>query len=558
MLLETYLKTSKCLSFSQKIKFLTITFLNWFVQILELIGIAAFLPVLTIFLNSKSELLIDLERFIPDNIQESLNINFFLLIILIIFLTKNIIFLSSNYLSLNFEKKIILELSRNIIFYYSFYPSQKFFSFTQGEVMRNTITEIKNFYKLCTAFFSIFVDVLFILSVIFFLILYKNFNELIIIIINIFLVFLFSKFTRKKINSYGVLQSNFSRILIEKLVSIFNLFKELKLYKKSKKYNNDFLNILSQIKDIDIFKNILNILPKILFELLFIFFIVLFIYLNYDKGSNVELFEKLFILTISIFRLLPSFLRIQNNINSIYLNKRPLENIYYELINSKNKKFDEKNSSNEEIKNLELKKINFGYKNKKIIKNFSFKATRGDKISIRGRSGSGKTTLVNILSGLIKPKSGKIFVNNREISSKENFNKFTNIGFLSQDLFLEDATIKDNITLNEKKIDKKKYKKAILFSEIDKFINKLKDKDNTKLISNGETISGGQRQRIVLARTFYHAKDILILDECTSNLDNKTENKILNNLNIFCKDKIVFFISHRNIGKKIFNKYINF
>ena len=106
--------------------------------------------------------------------------------------------------------------------------------------MRNTITEIKNFYKLSTAFFDIFLDITFILSITLFLTFYKNFNELVIIFFNIFLIFLFSKFTRKKINKYGDQQSNFSKILSEKIIVFFNLFKELKLYKKSKNITQIF------------------------------------------------------------------------------------------------------------------------------------------------------------------------------------------------------------------------------------------------------------------------------------------------------------------------------
>ena len=90
---------------------------------------------------------------------------------MLIFLLKNVLFIISNYLSLNFEKNY-LELSKNILFYYSYYSPQKFFNFSQGEIMRNTITEIKNFYKLSTAF-DIFLDITFILSITLFLTFYK-------------------------------------------------------------------------------------------------------------------------------------------------------------------------------------------------------------------------------------------------------------------------------------------------------------------------------------------------------------------------------------------------
>ena len=128
---------------------------------------------------------------------------------------------------------------------------------------------------------------------------------------------------------------------------------------------------------------------------------------------------------------------------------------------------------------------------------------------------------------------------------------------MSQDLFLDNTSIKENIVLNEIKIDYKKYKKALEFSQSEEFINKLKNKDETKIMNNGANISGGQRQRLVLARSFYHAKDLLILDECTSSLDRNTERKILKNLKKYCRNMIVIFITHKKFDEKIFNKKIN-
>ena len=92
MLIQTYIKASNCLSFRQKVRFSIITFLNWFVQILEIIGIAVFLPVLAFVLGTNSNTVNDITKFIPENYQEILNINFFLILIVIIFLLKNMIF----------------------------------------------------------------------------------------------------------------------------------------------------------------------------------------------------------------------------------------------------------------------------------------------------------------------------------------------------------------------------------------------------------------------------------------------------------------------------------
>ena len=191
------------------------------------------------------------------------------------------------------------------------------------------------------------------------------------------------------------------------------------------------------------------------------------------------------------------------------------------------------------------------------LKRLNIKFEKGQVYGICGPSGSGKTTLINLILGFLKPKTGKIEFNDKNIF--DNLREWRdNVGFVPQDIFLCDGTIKDNILLHlpENKINKKDLDDSIRNANLDEFIKSLENGLDTNIGEFGDKISGGQRQRIGIARSILNKPKILILDEFTSSLDSNAENKILNEISFLKKDKIIIIISHKlttlNLCDKIF------
>ena len=169
-----------------------------------------------------------------------------------------------------------------------------------------------------------------------------------------------------------------------------------------------------------------------------------------------------------------------------------------------------------------------------------------------GPSGCGKSTLQSIIMGLIRPKHGNIFFENKNILI-DYTNWIKKISYVSQKVFLFNDTIEKNICLNfdESEIDKKRLELAIDAAELKEKISSLDNKLKETVGSDGSKLSGGEKQRIALARAIYKNSEIIFLDEFTSNLDSITESKIINNIKTLLPDITLIMITHRiDIAKK--------
>ena len=170
----------------------------------------------------------------------------------------------------------------------------------------------------------------------------------------------------------------------------------------------------------------------------------------------------------------------------------------------------------------------------------------GQTVGIIGPSGSGKTTLINIILGLIEPDSGETKLDN--LSIYENLSEWRkSVGYVPQDTYLLDSSIKNNIAfgLEDNEINMVRINEAILISQTKILIDSLPQGIETVVGDRGVKLSGGQRQRIGIARALYNNPSFLILDEATSNLDIKNENKIIEEINMSQKNRTVVIVSHR-------------
>ncbi len=219
------------------------------------------------------------------------------------------------------------------------------------------------------------------------------------------------------------------------------------------------------------------------------------------------------------------------------------------IVNLKNTKATIKNGSNKLVNfndKIQISNLNFEYvQNFPVLNDISLDIKKGETSAIVGSTGSGKSTLIKLLLRLYDPTSGEIIFDNDDIKDLEIDSLRNKIGLVSQDIFLFEGTVFENIAYGNLNASDEEVWEAARLSESDKFINLLPNKEETIVGERGQKLSGGQRQRISIARAILKNPEILILDEATSAVDNETEAAIQRSINTLKKGRTVIAIAHR-------------
>lgn len=211
------------------------------------------------------------------------------------------------------------------------------------------------------------------------------------------------------------------------------------------------------------------------------------------------------------------------------------------------------------ISTIRFNEVSFKYETSDewIIQNMNFELKTGDRVLLRGLNGSGKTTLIKLITGLYKPLHGQILINEQDYSFLDINSIRNRIGIVSQSVFLFKGTVADNILYGQKDktiediiITAQKYN---LMGHLEKFQKGL----NTEISQNGFGVSGGQTQVIAFLRAVLAKRDIIILDEATSNLDIDTKDQIAGILNAEQLCNILIMISHQTDQYEFINKVID-
>ena len=229
-----------------------------------------------------------------------------------------------------------------------------------------------------------------------------------------------------------------------------------------------------------------------------------------------------------------------------------------EFLKTKNDIISEQNIEKKIIGQVEFKKVSFTYQDTgiKALRNVTFNVNPGESIAIIGTTGSGKSTIANLIGRMFDPTSGSILVDGINLKHFNPTRFRDQIGCVPQDVFLFSDTISNNVAFGLDSLDEHKtieaLKQADLYENVMEFPKQL----NTILGERGITLSGGQKQRLSIARALAKKPQLLILDDCLSAVDTKTENNILNSLKQIMQDKTSIVISHRVSSAKLADKII--
>ncbi len=537
------------------IQFLLYSFFFALIEILSISSTALFIQIVS---NSNGISFLKSNLFITTHLpwiikylKNSTFIYFFIILISIRYITSIIYFNWIYFIIFNTQTRL------NSIF------SDLIFKQNYIELKAEEFQSTKNvFYKELDYYITYFIQPLLLLlpdlfQIIFLvslLLIFLPSYSIIIILCMFFLVYLINKLVKKKVVAIShklaihqrsrthIIENFYSNILFWKIKNLYEKLKSSFDQENTVLANNSAsLNFLQQI-------------PRTTFELfIFLIFSILAL-LNIDNTS--QIFTSYIIMSLAALKLLPSAVKVSSFIQSA-LSSASITNSLNEILN--NKSLKNKINSKIIIKNFEnkyeFKNVSFRYKDRVILNECNFIFKKNEIISISGSSGAGKSTFLEIFLRLIDATSGKIFLDDQDITNTPiDFSRL--IGIVPQSVEFINGTLRENLLLGiNVHVSDEEIFKILSKCNLIELINKMPQSLETIIDNHSNFFSGGEKQRIAIARSLLDVDvKILIFDEITSALDKSNSIKLLENIMLFKHQYSIIFITHDDLIKNYCEK----
>ena len=535
-----------------KLLFHYVVFIQLGGSILEAFGVALIIPILGSILGQGGS-----NFFFLSDINETLNFSskgnlliFLVAVMLIFFIFKNAALALIYKKVTNFAFSIQFKIKSKVYSHFIKQQYQKFSEVGSSNLISTISVDLNIFTQNFIISLLLFISEFFVLLMIsILLLLVEPAGFLLIIFCALIFILLFFKFFKNRLKEFGD-EKEKNEIVLQKIINdSLNSFQITKIHNKEDFFINKF-NIFNHKTSFLYGKFVfLQTIPRLFLELLIIILIsiLIFVMIKFDYSFN-EIFIKIAIFSAAAFRVMPSINRLTYTYQSIIFSSATLKKISLindEILSTKNNNIAKKEKSKIKVNfkdSLRMENISFNYGTNKILENINLKIKKGEAIGIYGASGGGKTTLINLISGLLQPSNGKIFLDNIELKiHNAQWQKI--VGYVPQAINLLNDTIINNITFCDDHVDHELLKKISIESEISELII---NEGNKEVGEKGLKMSGGQLQRLSIARALYKKPEILIFDEATNALDEETEKKLLETIYSF-KGKITLIIISHNL-----------
>ena len=382
------------------------------------------------------------------------------------------------------------------------------------------------------------------------LVLYSPYLALVAIAIFAPIVLLFYAAVRRRLREVGSRENEVQRAKNRIVAETFRGYVDVKIGGAMPYMLRSFDEMMTEIVDLRNRHASIAMLPPAFIEIGVVVGLVAMAICGRSSDADTQLMFGIFV--VAALRLLPVVRNIMSAWSTLRFNNYSVDTL---------KDIDLKDCSEEILstterielkKSIELDDVSFRFDDAEsdTLSHFSLTINCGERVGIRGASGVGKTTLFNIILGLYRPTAGRIAIDGEELTNKNIAMWQNSIGYVSQSVFITDATIAENIAfgVDAKEIDYDLVNRVIELSDLKPFVDSLTNGVNSRIGELGTRLSGGQRQRMGIARALYKRCNVLLFDEATSSLDSHTENNINNaiyRLSTEQKGLTIIVIAHR-------------
>jgi len=552
MLLNTITKT---LNIVGKKKCFNILILSLILTIFEIFGVALILPLIDILLTDNDDFIYKYSFLNLDKISKTNLIKYSLIFFIMFFLLKTFlsIFVNRIFVNLVYNLRTLIQktLLTNFVYQeYNFHLKKN-----SSELINIISNEVNNFCgSNLLPLMSLVSEGLIVVGLLTLMLWYEPIGFMYAIVTLLIPAMIFYRISKKKQKALGIFRNFYDVLSLKHLQQVIFGIREVKISTTEdifiREYSDNINNSANSIAS----SLLWTALTKIFLEFLIIVSITtLIVFLVYSGKGKIDIISLLGLFGLSVFRLLPGLNRVITSLQQVSFTEKATDIVHTNINKLSDLKKFKKNQITLE-KNISLKNIYFKYSESGsyVLENVNLEINKGELIAILGPSGSGKSTLLDLISGLLNSSKGEILFDG--IKKNQDQNIF--LGYVSQNIFLIDDTIENNIAfgVNKETIDRNLLNLAIKNSQLEEFIKTLPDGLNTIVGERGTKISGGQKQRIGIARALYGGSNLLIFDEATNALDVKTDDefqKIIRNMKGY---KTVLFITHKKISLRHFDK----
>ena len=543
------------------IKYLILLLLGMFIAAaIEIVGLGS-VPIFIMIIIDIDVLSNKFPTFFANDYIKSLSQDYITIfggiILILIFLLKNV-YLS---LFLFFQGKVIkilkIDVTNKLFKIYINAPYSFHIINNPSVLIRNITQSVSGAINTILSTLTVTREILILIVVFILLFLNEPMVSISVFSILILITGLFMFFTRQTLISRGEQLQFLFEDQMKTINHTLGSIRETKILNRENYLTNLFMHQVDKIEKHSFFSYFLSQTPRLFLEFIAVFTValttIIFVLINL---SNEQILPTISLLAVCAIRLIPAFNSIISSISTRRFSKASLKIVSGEMINVpiedkfKNKNLiEEKNYKKYLFKDqIKFENVFFSHENSnaKILQNISLEIRRGQKVGIIGKSGAGKSTLIDLILGLIKPIEGKILIDDSNLEyNLRDWQK--QIGYVPQDIYLLDDTIKNNIAfgLNTNDINQERILKSIELSRLKDYVGSLEKKENTVVGNRGIKVSGGQKQRIGIARALYNNPGILILDEATSSLDAINERKIMEEIYNTAKNTTLIIVTHR-------------
>lgn len=385
---------------------------------------------------------------------------------------------------------------------------------------------------------------------------------MVIISLVVMLVVSYDSVFRVKIKQYGGSANTAATQVVQSLAEGVKGLKEIRISQNEDFFYKRVKLSVERYGKYYALTSVIGAIPKYLIEFVMVVFIISTVVITsyFSTGSEQNLLSTLTLFGVASIRLIPTINVISTAMVQWRFNRDGVSRLYKDIcfLESEESKVNGvKLASNNSpsprpvrpFHSIKLSNIVYRYPGSKhyAINEINIEVRCGESIGLVGESGSGKSTLLDVFLGLLVPVKGTIDYNEKPLDDHLMNEWRSHVAFLPQEVFLTDDSLKRNIALGleDKDICEKRILEVLKQVKLDSLLEQLPDGIEASIGEGGVKLSGGQKQRISLARAFYHKKDVLVMDESTSSLDDKTEKQIVKEIQLLKGSRTMIIIAHR-------------